>query len=245
MVAVRGVVALRHLAFDVLQDDDGVVDDDADRQHQTEQRDIVQAVAHHRHDREGADQRDGHVDHRQDHRPPVLQKEEHDQGDEQDGVVGSSISASTMVYVEGIDSPAEMWRILSERFNPITKTTLLQVIKEFITVSMDETVDTMEIHLQRVQRLKRRVEEQGETISENIYNSILLNSVPKAYHIAVNILESQEQLTPTIIINRLLEESRKMGGTTSESSGKMKMALLSNTTKSGKSGKSSWEDRWI
>jgi hypothetical protein len=132
-------------------------------------------------------------------------------------IIGSSISASTMVYVEGIDSPAEMWRILSERFNPITKTTFLQVIKEFITVSMDETVDTMEVHPQRVQRLKRRVEEQGDTISENIYNSILLNSVPEAYHIAVNILESQEQLTPTIIINRLLEESRKMGGTTSES----------------------------
>src|SRR5947207_1733205 len=150
-------------------------------------------------------------------------------------IIGSSISASSMVYVEGIDNPAEMWRILSERFNPITKTTLLQVIKEFITVSMDETVDTMEIHLQRVQRLKRRVEEQGETISENIYNSILLNSVPEVYHIAVNILESQEQLTPSIIINRLLEESRKIGG--AESSGKMKMALLSNT-KPGKGRKS-------
>ena len=44
----------------------------------------------------------------------------------------------------------------------------------------------------------------------------------------------------SLIINRLLEESRKMGSTTSESS-KMKMALLSNTTKSGKGGKSSWK----
>lgn len=51
----------------------------------------------------------------------------------------------------------------------------------------------------------------------------------------INILESQEQLIPTIIINRLLEESRKMEDMTSENSGKMKMALLSNTTKSGKS----------
>ena len=135
-----------------------------------------------------------------------------------------------MVYIEGIDNPMEMWKILSERFNPITKTTLLQVIKEFMTVKMDEAVDTMEVHLQRVQRLKRRVEEQGEKISENIYNSILLNSVPETYHIAVNILESQEQLTPSIIINRLLEESRKLGGGATENSGgKGKTALLSNT----------------
>jgi hypothetical protein len=141
-------------------------------------------------------------------------------------IIGSSISASTMVYVEGIDSPTEMWQILSERFNPITKTTLLQVIKEFMTVKMDEAVDTMEAHLQRVQRLKRRVEEQGEKISENVYNSILLTSVPETYHIAVNILESQEQLTPSIIINRLLEESRKVGGATDNSG---KKALLSNT----------------
>ena len=152
-------------------------------------------------------------------------------------IIGSSISASIMVYVEGIDSPAEMWQILSERFNPITKTTLLQVIKEFMTVKMDEAVDTMEGHLQRVQRLKRRVEEQGERISENVYNSILLNSVPDAYHIAVNILESQEQLTPSIIINRLLEESRKYGEGLENSSEKMKVALLSKS-KPGKGGKS-------
>src|SRR5436190_6502588 len=100
---------------------------------------------------------------------------------------------------------------------------------------MDETVDTMEVHLQRVQRLKRRVEEQGEKISENVYNSILLNSVPETYNIAVNILESQEQLTPSIIINRLLEESRKLNGGATESSGG-KTAMLSNT-KPGKSGK--------
>ena len=71
----------------------------------------------------------------------------------------------------------------------------------------------------------------GERISENVYNSILLNSVPEAYHIMINILQSQEQLVPTIIINQLLEESRKMGDTTSENSEKMKQALLSNTTK--------------
>ena len=64
-----------------------------------------------------------------------------------------------------------------------------------------------------------------------------MNNVPEVYHIAINILESQEQLILMIIINRLLEESRKMRGNISESSGKMKMTLLSNTTKPGKSRK--------
>ena len=40
-----------------------------------------------------------------------------------------------------------------------------------------------------------------------------------------------------IIINRLLEKSRKMRDNISESSEKMKMILLSNTTKPGKGGK--------
>ena len=38
------------------------------------------------HDGEGADERHAHVDERQDDGPPVLEEEQHDEGDEQDGV---------------------------------------------------------------------------------------------------------------------------------------------------------------
>jgi len=115
--------------------------------------------------------------------------------------------------------------------------TLLQVIKEFMTIKMNEAMNTMKEHLQKVQRLKHRIEKQRKKIFENVYNSILLNSVSDAYHIAINILESQEQLTPSIIINRLLEESRKYGEGLENSSEKMKVALLSKS-KPGKGGKS-------
>ena len=101
-----------------------------------------------------------------------------------------------------------------------------------MTAKKDDSID-MEHHLQRVQRLKRQVEEQGEKISDTIYNSILLNSVPDDYKITVSILESQEKLTPTIIINRLLEETRKIYGT---GSGDTKVALMSNSS-SGNSGR--------
>ena len=84
----------------------------------------------------------------------------------------------------------------------------------------------MEHHFQYVQRFKRQVEEQEEKISDTIYNSILFNSVADDYQITVSIFESQEKLTSTIIINRLLEETRKIYGT---GSGDTKVALMSNS----------------
>ena len=79
------------------------------------------------------------------------------------------------------------------------------------------------------------MEEQGEKISDTIYNSVLLNSVPDDYKITVSILESQEKLTPTVIINRLLEEMRKIYGAWS---GSIKVALMSNSTPGTPAGRS-------
>ena len=84
-----GVEPVGDPPLDVFQHHDRVVDDDADRQHQAEQREVVQAEAQQRHDRERADQRDRHVDHRQDHRLPILQEEQHDDGDQDDGVAAA------------------------------------------------------------------------------------------------------------------------------------------------------------
>jgi hypothetical protein len=125
--------------------------------------------------------------------------------------IGASISASIMVYIEGLTDPAEMWRILEEKYNPRTQTTLFQIIRQFMNVKMGEG-DNMEKHLQNVQTLKRKCEEQGEEISDNLYTAILLNSVSEEYMIAVAILESQEELTPASILNRLMEEYRKVHG---------------------------------
>ncbi len=37
------------------------------------------------HDREGSDQGNRHVDHRQDHGPPILKEKQHDEGHQKDG----------------------------------------------------------------------------------------------------------------------------------------------------------------
>ena len=57
IAASRGASPVGDIALDVLDDDDGVVDHDADRQHQAEQRQIVEREAERRHQEEGADQR--------------------------------------------------------------------------------------------------------------------------------------------------------------------------------------------
>ena len=73
------------VALDVLDHDDGVVDHDADRQHQPEQRQIVEREAERRHEEEGADQRHRYGDERNDRRAPGLQEHDHHQHDQHDG----------------------------------------------------------------------------------------------------------------------------------------------------------------
>ena len=63
-VASRGRQAgfFLHDAFDVLDHDDRIVDQDADRQHHREQRDRIGRIAEHQQHREGADHADRHCD---------------------------------------------------------------------------------------------------------------------------------------------------------------------------------------
>ena len=85
----RGI-ARRQSGFNVMfhrfHHDNGIVYDNADGKHQSEQREIVQAKAHARHDREGADNCHGHGDERNQRRPPILQEYQHDQSHQDNGI---------------------------------------------------------------------------------------------------------------------------------------------------------------
>ena len=69
----------------ILHHHDGVIDHDADGQHQTEQGEVVQGKAEGRHDRAGADQGDRDGENRDDRRPPALQEHQDDEDHEADG----------------------------------------------------------------------------------------------------------------------------------------------------------------
>ena len=70
---------LVHDALDILDHHDGVVDHDTDGQNQTQQGHHVEREPEGQHDAEGADERDGYGDDRNQGGPPVLQREEHHQ----------------------------------------------------------------------------------------------------------------------------------------------------------------------
>ena len=136
-----------------------------------------------------------------------------------------------------LTDPAEMWTILEGRYKPKTRVTLRQLQRQFNIMKMTDDDGDMEKHLQQVERLKRQIEEQGEQISDSNYVSILLNCAPARYDVQISILEAQSDVTPTIIINRLLEEYRKFLATKTE---KPMMAMLTNQGKgtNQKGGKS-------
>src|SRR5579859_3918223 len=149
----------------------------------------------------------------------------------------STISPSVMTYIEGTKDPAEMWTILESRYKPKTRVTLRQLQRQFNTMKMVDDDGNMEKHLQKVERLKRQIEEQDEQISDSSYVSILLNCVPSRYDVQISILEAQDDVTSTIIINRLLEEYRKFLIMKPEET---KMVMLTNKLKGAnqKGGKS-------
>src|SRR6202012_2809597 len=72
------------VAFDVFDHDDGVVDHDADRQHQTEQRQVIQGNAEYIQHGERADQGHRNSDHRNDRGATALQQQEYDADHEKD-----------------------------------------------------------------------------------------------------------------------------------------------------------------
>ena len=82
----NGSLLGRHAFFDVvlhcLDHDDGVIDDKADGQHQSEQRERVDGEAERREDDERADERDRHGEQRDECRAPALQEYVDDQDHE-------------------------------------------------------------------------------------------------------------------------------------------------------------------
>ena len=81
---IRIDVVLFHDPFDVLDDHDCVVDDDADRQHQAEKGQRIDREAERQHAGERADDRDGYGQKRDQRGPPGLEENEHDQQHEHD-----------------------------------------------------------------------------------------------------------------------------------------------------------------
>ena len=102
----------------------------------------------------------------------------------------STISPSIMIYVEDTKDPAEMWAILEGWYRPKIRVILRQLQRQFNTIKMIDDDGDMEKHLQKIERLKRQIEEQGEQISDSSYVSVLLNCASSRYDVQISILEA-------------------------------------------------------
>ena len=98
---LEGLTAiLLHVADDVLQHDDGVVDDQADRQRQPHQRDVVDGEAEQVHHAERGDQRDRHGERRDDRCRHAAQEQEDHQDDQHDGQSQRELHVVTAARIE-------------------------------------------------------------------------------------------------------------------------------------------------
>ena len=95
-------LARLHVAHDVLEHHDRVVDDEADREDERHHRQVVEAVVQQLHDGEGAEDRERQRERRNERRRAVVQ-EEKDDADDQDerdraSSPGCRVNASRMVF---------------------------------------------------------------------------------------------------------------------------------------------------
>jgi transposase InsO family protein len=134
-------------------------------------------------------------------------------------VLVASVSPSVMSFISGVKDPVEIWKTLEDKFAPKTRATLRKLQREFMSMKMEEDDDDVEKYTQKVAVLKRKVEEQGEIISDNTYMGVLAR-LPKEYDTIITILDATENLTPDTMINTILETYRKKKKEESENSAK-------------------------
>jgi len=91
-----------------------------------------------------------------------------------------TISGRLMTYVEDEDDPAKIWNILRDRFRPTSDVTLAQALKYIVTLRMADDGD-MEAHIRDFTAGKRRVDEHGVALTDIVYRTVFLLSMPTTY----------------------------------------------------------------
>ena len=136
-------------------------------------------------------------------------------------ILYATISTQLITYFDDIDDSAQIWKILQDKYKPITQVIRAQALKELQGLKMAEGGD-MEMHLHSFWLAKRRVKEHGIKLNDDVYKTALLLFLPDSYKVVVSIVELQLDMTTEAASNRLQEEYRKKK--TEESM----MALLTN-----------------
>jgi gag-polypeptide of LTR copia-type/Domain of unknown function (DUF4219) len=116
-------------------------------------------------------------------------------------ILVASVTPSVMSFISGVKNPVEIWQTLKNKFAPKTRATLRKLRLECLNMKMEEEEeddDDVEKYLQKVVVLKRKVEEPGESISDNTYMGVMAR-LTKEYN-TISIIDATENLTPEMMV---------------------------------------------
>ena len=121
------------------------------------------------------------------------------------------ISGRLMMIVENDNDLAKIWSAWCDRFHPTSDVTLAQALRYIVTLRIANDGD-MEAHIHDFMAGNWWVEEHGSVLTDIIYRTFFILSMPMAYQIMVTVIEFQSGVTLEVAQNRLLEEWRKCKG---------------------------------
>ena len=139
--------------------------------------------------------------------------------DKANAVLFATITPALIADIQGIENPAEVWKVLEQRYAPKTDMSKMTAWMNFINarLSDDESVPD---YLLRLARYKTRCLECGSTVDETMHKSLMLNTLPDAYNaIKANAMVSSNMMTAEEVKDQILEQYRVVSHV-SEHSGK-------------------------
>lgn len=124
------------------------------------------------------------------------------------------IADSHLEYVKDKETAYDIWEVLKSTFERRGIASQLLIRKALLTMKLNQSVETMESHFLKFDKLVRDLRSTGATLEETDIVCHLLLTMPSEYEVVVTALEtlSAEKLTLSFVKNRLLdEESKRLG----------------------------------
>src|SRR5579871_4949533 len=147
-----------------------------------------------------------------------------------------TISTSEYVHINNITDPIVLWDKLKDVYGTTGNTAKHSLLRQLYTIKYTEGLGTLQEYLNKIILISQQLTTLREPPTNSSLTTALFTSLPKSYNNLIIILELQTNLTPTLVINYLIEEERRRNvGTTSTQT-----AAFAVTNKRGKKKRSTW-----
>src|SRR5579871_5209199 len=119
------------------------------------------------------------------------------------------ISTSEYMHINNITDPIILWDKLKDVYSTTGNTAKYSLLRQLYTTKYTEGLKTLQKHLNKIILISQQLTTLGEPSTNSSLTTVLLTSLPKNYYNFIIILELQTNLTPTLVINYLIEEERR------------------------------------